>query len=85
MKKTKLPQPTRDCPCCKGTGKVRDHTAFGEQMQARRKAADITLKTLAERTGYSVGYWSDLEHGRRHWSDDLAARYLAALEGERKS
>lgn len=40
-----------------------------------RKQAGLNLETAAERSGLSVGYLSDLEKGRKRWSE----YHLAAL------
>lgn len=37
---------------------------LGTRLKQLRKDADLTLKDLAERTGYAIGYLSDIEQGR---------------------
>ncbi len=58
---------------------VPDHSATGHAMRERRKKAGLSLRTLAERMGLSAPYLCDLELGRRAWSEQLAARFVAAL------
>lgn len=67
------------CPHCNGTGQLRDERALGETMKARRRAAKKVLRQVAESIGISIGYLSDLEHGRKKWSDKLLAQYNKAL------
>lgn len=69
----------RPCPHCKGSGFVRDEVSFGKQMQAHRTAANVTLRQLAPKMGLSVGYISDLEHGRKKWRSGLILAYMDSL------
>lgn len=71
---------TIPCERCDGTGKVMDPRSVGKEARAARLLAGFTLGEVAHLIGYSVPYVSDLEHGRRNWTNDLRARYLAALE-----
>lgn len=71
---------TRACPTCNGSGTIRDERAFGRLMQARRMAAKATLGKVAKRMELSVGYISDLEHGRKRWRGGLIAAYVDALD-----
>lgn len=66
---------TTPCPACAGTGQILDRAAFGAQMQAKREAAGLTLRELAERMEMSIGYVSDLEHGRKAWGDGITWKY----------
>jgi transcriptional regulator with XRE-family HTH domain len=67
------------CQTCNGTGWVRDEKAFGATMQAKRKAAKATLQDVAKRMELSIGYISDLEHGRKRWRGGLIIAYVNAL------
>lgn len=67
------------CPHCNGTGRLRDEQALGQTMMARRKAAKKVLREVAASMSVSIGYLSDLEHGRKKWSDQLLARYNRAI------
>lgn len=78
--KNKPKLPMRDCRACGGSGREQDDKAIGKAMQAAREKAGLTLREVGERIGYSTGYISDLEHGRKHWSDDLMVNYRAALK-----
>ena len=68
-------KPTRTCSACNGTGREQDDAAIGAQMQARRERAGLTLREVGKRIDYSIGYVSDLEHGRKRWSEELQAAY----------
>lgn len=69
----------KDCPRCKGTGKVRDEAKLGGQMQERRKAANLTLREVSKQMGITIGYLCDLEHGRRIWSPKLQQSFQEAI------
>ncbi len=43
---------------------ITDAKAFGEALRARRKEKQYTQAFLAEFTGYSVSFISDLENGK---------------------
>lgn len=43
---------------------VNDARDFGRQIRMRRKSLGITQKELAEFTGFSVSFISDLERGK---------------------
>lgn len=72
-------KPTK-CKRCSGSGVEPDHKAIGLQARVSRLAAEITLTEIAYRLGFSKGYLSDLELGRRQWNSDLNDRYLKALQ-----
>lgn len=53
---------------------------FGEAIRKARRAADLTLGTLADKIGISPGYLSDIEQGRKAPpSGDAVARFAEAL------
>lgn len=68
------------CPHCKGTGRIRDERVFGREMQKRRKTARLTLRELSTELGKSIGYLSDLEHGRKRWGQGMIIAYGDAVE-----
>lgn len=59
---------------------VIDHVATGAAMRKRRKALSISSKHVADKLGFHKSYLSDLEAGRRNWSEELVTRYLYALK-----
>ena len=54
---------------------------FGDALRKQRKAAKITGRELARKTGLSPAFLSDIELGRRWPGDDALDRINAALEG----
>lgn len=52
----------------------------GELCRERRQAKGISLTQIASSMGISKMYLSDLETGRRTWSDDLLFKFNAALK-----
>ena len=58
---------------------VVDHVQTGQNMSAFRRVAGISLREIARRMKLSAPYISDLEHGRRNWTQDKLESYRAAL------
>lgn len=71
---------TIQCPKCKGSGVVPDPKAKGAELMRARKAAGVTLQEIASILELSIGYISDLEHGRKRWTHRRINFYLAAAE-----
>lgn len=69
------------CEVCQGSGIAPDWKAIGAKMREARKAANLTLLTMAHRMGFSEGYIHDLEKGKRAFGPALQERYLDALRG----
>lgn len=65
------------CPRCRGDGEWLH--IDGAEMRRARKAAGVSLRSLADQLALSGPYLSDLELGRRQFSEDIARRYLTAL------
>lgn len=59
---------------------VIDDQATGAKMRALREAAKVSLRDLGDRIDLSAPYLSDLELGRRAWSEQRAEQYAAALK-----
>ena len=57
-----------------------DNEATGLAMRKHREKEKVSLRKHAERMGLSPAYLSDLERGRRNWSDDLVAAFQTALQ-----
>lgn len=57
-----------------------DWKARGAEMMRARKTAGVKLREVAVLMNLSVGYISDLEHGRKRWTPRLSYFYLAAVE-----
>lgn len=70
---------TKKCPMCSGTGRVKDPAAIGAKMRKLREKTGVSLRTLATRLNFSAAYVSDLELGKRAWSDELETLYISAL------
>lgn len=52
----------------------------GHQMATLRKKRGLTAARTAREMGISAPYLSDLEHGRRHWNDDLVEKYRKVIQ-----
>lgn len=64
---------------------VRDDLLTGLYAQSMRKLYNKTLRDISELTRYSIGYISDLEHGRKKWTDDKLKWYEMACIGIKKN
>ena len=60
--------------------KVSDAKSFGEALRKRRKALHYTQSYLADFTGFSVSFISDLERGKST-AELVKAIYLANILG----
>ena len=67
------------CPRCGGSGSVLDNQATGKAMRAKREVVGISLRELARRIKWSATYVSDLELGRKVWTERKRARYEKGL------
>ena len=52
-----------------------DHAATGIQLLAYRTKAGLSLRALGKKCGLSIGYLSDLEHGRRTWTEKRVEQF----------
>ncbi len=69
------------CLACHGAGYIENPAYRGQEMRKRRlKAPRQSLTEVAGRMGFSKGYLSDLELGRRAWSGNLIMAYEKALK-----
>ena len=59
---------------------VTDHEATGERMRYLRSKRGLSLRSVAEKMKVSAAYLSDLELGKRNWSQERANQYVSALE-----
>jgi transcriptional regulator with XRE-family HTH domain len=71
---------TKPCPNCKGTGRIINQVALGEQMRSKRLSSGASLRSVARMMGISAPYLSDLELGRRIWGKSLIKSYLKVLK-----
>lgn len=56
---------------------------IGDQIKARRKAANLTQIELAQMTGLKQSAISDIENGKRRPFWDVVDKILSALPGEK--
>lgn len=55
-------------------------TDFSRLLRERRKRQHLTLSDMADKSGISIGYYSDIEYGRRNPPDrEILDRMLDAL------
>lgn len=71
--------PKRKCRHCNGTGLEQDDAKVGKAMMNLRNKARLTLRELGARMSLSIGYLSDLEHGRKFWSQARIWEYMNAV------
>lgn len=53
-----------------------DDARTGEVVRQERLKAGISLRTLASRVGWSPAYMSDLENGKRKWTQKKVDRVM---------
>lgn len=80
MRKPIKTSETITCPNCKGRGEIDNPVWRGKEMRQLRKSASKTLTEVARVMKFSKGYLSDLELGRRAWSESLILAYEKALK-----
>lgn len=56
-----------------------DQVATGLKARKARKKAHKSLRQVACNLGFSVSFLSDLERGRRNWTEQLLKRFERAL------
>lgn len=61
---------------------VIDHQATGELMRKARVQIGLSLRDMAARMEFSPPYLSDLELGRRNWTDKLIETWWEAASQE---
>lgn len=59
---------------------VVDHVGTGEAIRKRRESVKLSLRKLAAECGWSAPYQSDLELGRRTWSDEKCLKVEYAIK-----
>lgn len=69
----------RPCRKCGGTGKEIDPAGVGLIMRKSRIKANVSLRDMAKRMDISAPYLSDLELGRRDWTEEKIALFKKAL------
>jgi predicted transcriptional regulator len=73
-----------DCRACGGTGREISHIETGKKMRQLRTDADISLREVARRLGISGAYLSDMEQGKRNWTNAKVEMFLGAVKGKQK-
>ena len=64
-----------------------DHTKAGRKIRKHRKARNVQLNDLATELGITDGYLSDLERGKRNWTQKRfseAHRAISKLANKNK-
>mgnify|MGYP006403728585 FL=1 len=69
------------CPRCNGSGEILDDRVHGASIRRQREALGLSLREVARRCGWSAGYLSDLELGRRSWGRKQIINVEQALGG----
>ena len=57
-----------------------DHRATGKVARDERKKNKVSLRSVAKMMSVSAAYLSDLELGRRAWSNTLVIRFQEAIQ-----
>jgi len=72
------------CLRCNGSGLEPDHGAIGSQMRERRLAAELSLRTMGSLVGKSHCFLSQLESGKRRWTQALLDKYHRVIKEQDK-
>lgn len=67
------------CDKCAGTGLMNDPRVTGQMLRKEREQAGMSLRAMAQKVQRSAAYLSDLERGRRNWSEEKIAEYRRIL------
>lgn len=70
---------TKSCHCCHGTGTELDHATVGAELRSLRETRGLSLEAVAKKLKLSLSYLSDLERGRRNWTEAKVARFRKAV------
>lgn len=57
-----------------------DHRPLGAELRRRREAAGFSLREVARRMEVSAPFLSDLEHGKRNWTERTRDAFLEAIK-----
>jgi transcriptional regulator with XRE-family HTH domain len=74
-----MPDKTKACHCCDGTGQETDNVKLGRALSGLRLRKQITLRAFARELGISHTYLWQLENGKRNWPAHLLKNYREAL------
>lgn len=70
----------KTCKHCAGTGRCLDSYEVGTRLRNERESRGMSLRTMAGKLSYSPAYVSDMELGRRGWTESKVAAYLENLK-----
>ena len=79
-----MPHTETDCRHCGGTGKALDQQATASHMLKLRRDSGLSLQGVSDLIlrlhgeGYTTGYLSKLENGKKPWSPRLVRRWEGA-------
>ncbi len=72
--------PQVPCRYCNGQGSHDDPVVVGRNKRLQRKKARIGLREAAEKMGISASYLSDMELGRRPFTEQMAELFDKAIQ-----
>lgn len=70
---------TVPCHCCQGSGQEIDQIHLGAEFRRLRKEKNVSMNEMARRMKISAPYLSDLERGKRNWTQSLVERFTENL------
>lgn len=73
---------TKKCPHCDGSGFVLDPVIAGQYHRAMRERKGKSLREVARMMKVTAPYVSDLERGRRNWTDERMEAYRKAVHSK---
>lgn len=57
-----------------------DHRPLGAELRRRREAVGMSLREVARQMEISAPYLSDMENGRRYWTETTRDNFLKAIK-----
>lgn len=73
----------KKCSHCNGSGQDIDDEATGRNVKEMRQSYNCGLRELSRAVGWSATYLSDLEKGKRKWTEPKMERYMTAMRAIR--
>lgn len=68
---------TRECPKCKGTGKLPDPQSLGSSLRRLRESSGMSVNELARRLAVTTEYIYMIETGKRTAPTEIQFNYYA--------
>ena len=72
--------PRKPCRYCHGSGTEIDHSAVGFTLRTLRLKKEIGLREMARGMGVSAPFLSDMELGKRNWTQERIDQFNEVIK-----